>query len=77
MDERGLQVIELYTSSFISRYHNMSKYFFHVTFDYVYRRKNQAVDRLSKARLALNQGVWKVTETTKVILIEYFHDTWL
>ena len=44
---------------------------------HVYRERNGAADKLSKEGLELEQGVWKILETTDREHYEYYHRPFL
>jgi hypothetical protein len=53
------------------------EHFSHITFDHVFRERNQEANSLSKAGLELDHGSWKIKEEAQDDTIEYFHESWL
>ena len=44
-----------------------------IIYRHVFRERNGEVDKLSKKRLELELGVWKILETTDREHYEYYH----
>jgi hypothetical protein len=51
--------------------------FSYISFDHVYRNRNEEVDRLSKAGLEMDKGVKKIAEKNQALSSEYLHDSWI
>jgi hypothetical protein len=50
--------------------------FSHISFTHVYRDKNYDADKLSKDVVALENGIWKITNSTPAHSFEYIHAPW-
>jgi ribonuclease HI len=50
--------------------------FSHISFTHVYRDRNNEANMLSKDGVALENGIWKITDNTLAHSFEYVHAPW-